>query len=56
MTARLAETLGIDVVASTPVAFGDFLDGQTEQWGRLVRDHDIRDMIGPHRVVRGECY
>ena len=42
VTKRLVETLSIDVVASTPAAFGDFLDGQIEQWGRVVREHDIR--------------
>ncbi|WP_198371589.1 tripartite tricarboxylate transporter substrate binding protein [Roseomonas rosulenta] len=40
--ARLGGPLGIDVVGSTPEAFGAFLDTQMETWGRVVREHNIR--------------
>lgn len=40
--ARLSGPLGIDVVGSTPEAFGAFLDTQMDTWGRVVRDNNIR--------------
>lgn len=40
--ARLSGPLGIDVVGSTPEAFGVFLDTQMDTWGRVVRDNNIR--------------
>ena len=40
--ARLADPLGIDVVASDPEGFATFLDRQMEAWGRVVRENDIR--------------
>jgi tripartite-type tricarboxylate transporter receptor subunit TctC len=39
---RLADPLGIDVVASSPEEFAAFLDRQMETWGRVVRENDIR--------------
>jgi tripartite-type tricarboxylate transporter receptor subunit TctC len=39
---RMADPLGIDVVASTPEEFAAFLDRQMETWGRVVRENDIR--------------
>ncbi|UFN48470.1 tripartite tricarboxylate transporter substrate binding protein [Roseomonas sp. OT10] len=39
---RLSETLGVDSAASTPAAFGQFLDDQIDTWTRVVRQHDIR--------------
>ena len=40
--ARLSGPLGIEVVGSTPEAFGGFLDTQMETWGRVVRENNIR--------------
>lgn len=40
--ARLSGPLGIEVVGSTPEAFGAFLDTQMETWGRVVRENNIR--------------
>lgn len=40
--ARLADPLGIDVVASSPEDFAAFLDRQMDTWGRVVRENDIR--------------
>ncbi|HEX8927424.1 MAG TPA: tripartite tricarboxylate transporter substrate-binding protein, partial [Actinomycetota bacterium] len=39
---RMADPLGIDLVASAPEEFAAFLDRQMETWGRVVRDNDIR--------------
>jgi tripartite-type tricarboxylate transporter receptor subunit TctC len=39
---RIADPLGIDLVASQPEEFAAFLDRQTEIWGRVVRENDIR--------------
>ncbi|MBL6458041.1 tripartite tricarboxylate transporter substrate binding protein [Belnapia sp. T6] len=39
---RLVEGQGVDVVASSPAEFGAFLDRQIAQWGRIVRERDIR--------------
>ena len=39
---RMADPLGIDLVASTPGDFAGFLDRQMESWGRVVRENDIR--------------
>ena len=39
---RLTGPLGIDLVGSTPEAFGTFLARQTETWGRVVRENNIR--------------
>jgi tripartite-type tricarboxylate transporter receptor subunit TctC len=39
---RLADPLGIDVVASAPEEFAAFLDRKMETWGRVVRENDIR--------------
>ncbi len=40
--ARLSGPLGIELVASSPEAFGRFLDVQMETWGRVVRENNIR--------------
>ncbi|MCI0752235.1 tripartite tricarboxylate transporter substrate-binding protein [Teichococcus vastitatis] len=40
--ARLGNSLGIDPVASAPDEFGRFLETQIEQWGAVVRQHNIR--------------
>ena len=40
--ARLADPLGIDIVASSPEEFGAFFDRQMETWGGVVRENDIR--------------
>jgi len=39
---RLANPLGVEVVASTPEVFGDFLDRQIDAWGRVIREQDIK--------------
>lgn len=39
---RMADPLGIDVVASAPDEFAAFLDRQMETWGRVVRENNIR--------------
>jgi len=39
---RLVEGQGVDIVASSPEEFGAFLDRQMEQWGRVVRERNIR--------------
>jgi tripartite-type tricarboxylate transporter receptor subunit TctC len=39
---RLTDQLGVDVVAGDGAAFGAFLDGQMEIWGRVVRENNIR--------------
>jgi tripartite-type tricarboxylate transporter receptor subunit TctC len=39
---RMADPLGIDLVASTPEEFAAFLDRQMETWGRVVRENNIR--------------
>lgn len=40
--ARLSGALGIDLVGSTPEAFGSFLETQTTTWARVVRENNIR--------------
>ncbi|MBW8268603.1 tripartite tricarboxylate transporter substrate-binding protein [Caldovatus aquaticus] len=40
--ARLSGPMGIDVVASSPEAFGAFLERQMEIWGQVVRENNIR--------------
>lgn len=40
--ARLSGPLGIDVVGSTPEAFGAFLDAQMATWAQVVRENNIR--------------
>ncbi len=40
--ARISGPLGIELVASSPEAFGSFLDTQMETWSRVVRDNNIR--------------
>ncbi|HYZ34138.1 MAG TPA: tripartite tricarboxylate transporter substrate-binding protein [Crenalkalicoccus sp.] len=39
---RLAEGQGVDIQASSPEAFGRFLTAQMDQWGRVVKERDIR--------------
>jgi tripartite-type tricarboxylate transporter receptor subunit TctC len=39
---RIADPLGIDLVASEPAEFGAFLERQMETWGRVVRENNIR--------------
>ncbi len=38
---RLVEGQGVDIEASSPEAFGAFLDRQIEAWGRVVRERGI---------------
>lgn len=40
--ARLTGPLGIDVVGSTPEAFGTFLEAQMTTWAQVVRENNIR--------------
>jgi len=39
---QLAETLGMDLVVSTPEAQQKFLVREIERWGKVVREHGIR--------------
>ena len=39
---RIADPLGIDLVASEPEEFGAFLERQMETWSRVVRENNIR--------------
>jgi tripartite-type tricarboxylate transporter receptor subunit TctC len=39
---RLVEGQGVDIVGSTPAEFRAFLDRQSEQWGRIVRERGIK--------------
>lgn len=39
---RLVEGQGVDIVGSTPDAFGGFLDEQMATWLRVVRENNIR--------------
>lgn len=39
---RLTDQLGVEVIAGDGAAFGNFLDGQMETWGRVVRENNIR--------------
>ena len=38
----LTETLGMDVVASSPDGLGKWLASQMQRWGKVVRDNNIR--------------
>ncbi|WP_439597872.1 tripartite tricarboxylate transporter substrate-binding protein [Falsiroseomonas sp.] len=40
--ARLAEPMGVEIVASTPEDFGRFLDTQMETWSAVIRDNQIK--------------
>jgi tripartite-type tricarboxylate transporter receptor subunit TctC len=39
---QMAETLGIDLVASSPAALQKFLVSEIERWGKVVRENNIR--------------
>ena len=39
---RLEEGQGVDIVGSSPAEFAAFLDRQIAEWGRIVRERDIR--------------
>ena len=39
---RLVEGQGVDLVGSTPAAFGAFLDAQIALWGAVIREKGIR--------------
>jgi tripartite-type tricarboxylate transporter receptor subunit TctC len=39
---RLETGQGVDIVASSPAAFGEFLVAQAAEWGRIVRERNIR--------------
>ena len=41
--AKRYEELGLDIIASTPEAFGAHLKSEHEKWGRLVKDRNIRN-------------
>lgn len=41
--AKRFEELGLDIIASTPEAFGAHLKSEHEKWGRLVKDRNIRN-------------
>jgi tripartite-type tricarboxylate transporter receptor subunit TctC len=39
---QLADTLGMDLVVSSPEALQKFLLGEIARWGKVVREHNIR--------------
>lgn len=39
---QLTETLGMDLVASSPEALQKFLVSQIDRWGKVVRDNNVR--------------
>jgi len=39
---QLTETLGMDLVVSSPEAFQKFVSGEVERWGKVVKDNNIR--------------
>ena len=39
---QMTETLGIDLVASSPAALQKFLVSEIERWGKVVRENNIR--------------
>ena len=39
---QMSETLGIDLVASSPAALQKFLVSEIERWGKVVRENNIR--------------
>src|SRR5919109_1973659 len=39
---QLAESLGMDLVVSSPEALQKFLVGEIARWGKVVREHNIR--------------
>ncbi len=41
--AKRFEELGLDIIASTPAAFGAHLKSEHEKWGRLVKERNIRN-------------
>jgi tripartite-type tricarboxylate transporter receptor subunit TctC len=40
--AHLADTLGMDLVVSSPAALHQFLVAEIERWGKVVREHGLR--------------
>ncbi|HJQ58311.1 MAG TPA: tripartite tricarboxylate transporter substrate binding protein [Vineibacter sp.] len=40
--AQLGEQLGMDLVASSPEAFGTFIAEQVTRWGKVVKDNNIK--------------
>ena len=39
---QLADTLGMDLIVSSPEALQKFLLAEIARWGKVVRDHNIR--------------
>ncbi len=39
---QLTETLGMDLAASTPDALQQFVAGEIERWGKVVRENNVR--------------
>ncbi len=37
------DELGLDIIASTPEAFGVHIKSEHEKWGRLVKERNIRN-------------
>ena len=42
MRKTLTETLGMDLVVSTPDAMQKFLLAEMSRWGKVVKDNNIR--------------
>jgi tripartite-type tricarboxylate transporter receptor subunit TctC len=39
---QLADTLGMDLIVSSPEALQKFLLAEIARWGKVVREHNIR--------------
>jgi tripartite-type tricarboxylate transporter receptor subunit TctC len=39
---QLTETLGMDLVASSPEQLQKFVAGEMDRWGKVVRDNNVR--------------
>ncbi|HKW36979.1 MAG TPA: tripartite tricarboxylate transporter substrate binding protein [Burkholderiales bacterium] len=39
---QLTETLGMDLVVSTPDGLQKFMQGEVERWGKVVKDNNVR--------------
>ena len=40
--ARLTDTMGVEIVGSSPEAFGAFIERQMDTWSRVIRENNIR--------------
>ena len=40
--AKLFETMGLNIIASTPEEFGAHLKSELDKWGRVIRERRIK--------------